>query len=506
MNERQRADQLDRFIDSLLTGEAVDLATIADPELRELCTLALALRRAVHPLPAHSEELAVRAQWVARSLATASRSPRDRSNTLLTREGREDRAPAVAGGPVAWIGTRRRGLRGLKPVVELLAAAVVVGAFAWLLVLLLGGRSQTELGSRPATAPAPVTIPAVSPVPRATPSPVAEPHVPGVPVSPVYPLMGVARTDGEHVVWVVAADPELTRFRIEATRLDGGPVVTVQSVVVHPGRFDLDSGVLVWDEADPACATGCPAVYAKRIATGEMLVVADSEGEVHDEAPAVSGRWVVWLQLDPGSGEQAVMARDLDRMAEPVTLTERRSSELELHPPVIDGEWVAWAEGSDDAPQHPLVLARIGDGWREIVSPDVRTGGYGLGGGVLVYIERRRLQGTGGDGMVETLFARRLETGETTVVRGPLPAGRIHPSTPDTDGRYVFWAEYGDEPSVAELWGHDLASGQSFRITSGGLDREPQVGGRWLVWIHRLGPDLRDQVYAARIEELVTPR
>jgi hypothetical protein len=313
----------------------------------------------------------------------------------------------------------------------------------------------------------------------------------------------MARTDGEHVVWVVASNRELTRFQIEVARLDGGTVVTLRSKVVHPGRFDLDGGLVVWDEADPACATGCPAVYATRIATGELVVVADSEGEVHDEAPAVSGPWVVWLRLDPGSGEQAIMARDLTSMAEPVVVTERRSGERELHWPVIDGEWVAWAEGSDDAAHHPLVLARIGGDRTEVVAPDVRTSGYGMGGGVLVYVERSSVQGADGLAVVETLVARRLDTGETTVVRGPLVSGRFHPSAPDTDGRYVFWAEYGDEPSIVEVWGHDLVSGRSFQVTSSGLDREPQVGGGWLVWIHRVGPDLLDQVYAARIEALV---
>ena len=35
------------------------------------------------------------------------------------------------------------------------------------------------------------------------------------------------------------------------------------------------------------------------------------------------------------------MARDIGSMAEPIAITERRREQLELSPPVIEGEWVA---------------------------------------------------------------------------------------------------------------------------------------------------------------------
>lgn len=493
MNERERAEQLDQFIDRLLAGKPPALDEITDPELGELYSLAKAVR-ALRTPAVQAIDFAAMAARVAQMLQTGRPHATDGGAGRLVGVPESD-VPEAAGEPAASPSTGwRRQARGLTLAAELLAAALVLGLFSGLLVFLLSGRAAPEPGA-----------PAATPTPTAAPTPPGQPEPPGTPVSPPHRLMSMARTDGEYVVWVVPADPELTRFEIQAVRLTEGEVVAVASGRTHPGRFDIDRGVVVWDEADPSCPTGCPSVHARNLATGETLVIADSEGGIHDEAPAISGSWVVWLRIDPSTGYQAVVSRDITSMAEPVVLTERTSAQLELGPPVIDGQWVAWAEGDDDAPQHPLLLTRIGGGEPVVVVPDVRPLSYDIGGGVLVSIERSSVQGAEGSAVVETLVARRLDTGETTVVRGPLPDGRFHSSAPATDGRYVFWAEYvaGERP-VIRIWGHDLATGRTFAVTGQGISTHPQAAGGWLVWTYQPAPNAGARIYAARVEEIIT--
>ncbi len=494
MNERERAEQLDQFIDRLLAGKPPALDEITDPELGELYSLAKAVR-ALRTPAVQAIDFAAMAARVAQALQPGIQRATD-GEPRRPAGAPESHVPEGAGEPdfapsTAW----RRPTRGVRLAAELLAAAIVLGLFTGLLIALLSGRAEPE----------PAGSPTVTPMPAASPTPLGQREPPGTPVSPPYQLPGPARTDGDYAVWVVPADPELTRFEIQAVRLTEGEVVAVASVLAHPGRLDIDRGVVVWDEADPSCPTGCPSVHARNLATGETLAVADSEGGIHDEAPAISGSSVVWLRIDPNTGYQAIMARDIARMAEPVALTERTSAQLELGPPVIDGEWVAWAEGDDDAPQHPLMLVRIGAGRPEVVATDVRPLSYDIGGGVLVSIERSSVQGAEGSAVVETLVARRLDTGETTVVRGPLPDGRFHSSAPATDGRYVFWAEYvaGERP-VIRIWGHDLATRRTFAVTGQGISTDPQAAGGWLVWTYRPAPNAGARIYAARVEEIIT--
>ncbi|MCM8747677.1 hypothetical protein NET02_00795 [Thermomicrobiaceae bacterium CFH 74404] len=495
MNDRERAEQLDRFIDRLLAGEAPDLDEVADPELRELCALALEVRNAREPQAVRPEELAVMAARVAQEVRMSRRPAAPGDGARLPDGGLDEGGPESAGEPVTRVTVGDRRPRRLKHAAELLAAAIVLGLFTGLLILLLGGRAERGLGGSPARPP----TPAPSPTPQ------RQPELPGTAVSPPYRLIGTARTDGEYAVWVAPMDPELTRFEIQAARLDGGQIITVASSVVHPRRFDIDGGIVVWDQADPTCPTGCPSVHAKNLATEETFVVADSEGEVHDEAPALSGSWVVWLRIDPRTGYQAIMARDIGSMAKPIVLTERTREQLELSPPAIDGEWVAWTEGDDDASQHPLLLTRIGSGEPETISVDARPESYAIGGGVLVYIERSGSPGVEGSTGVETLLARRLDTGETMTVRGPLPADILGPSAPVTDGRHVFWVEVSPGEQYPQIWGHDLATGKAFHVTGYGIDTYPHAAGGWLVWVHRPGPDAPAQVYAARFEEIVAP-
>ncbi len=493
MSDRERAEQLDRFIDRLLAGEVPSLADIADPELRELCALALALRDVHEPQAVQIEDFAAMAARVARELGTSRPPATPGDGTRLPDDRLDDGVPENAGEHVTPVTTGCRRPRPLKHAAELLAAAIVLGLFTGLLIIVLGGHAARELGGSPAT----------TPTPSASPTPPGQTALPGAPISPPYPSLGAAATDGTTVVWIASDDPASGRFEIQAVRLGEGQVFTVASGVTHPGRVDIDGDIVVWDQADPTCPTGCPSVHAKNLTTGEAFVVADSEGGVHDEAPAISGRWVAWLRFDPSTGYQAIMARDIGSMAEPIVLTERRREQLELSPPVIEGEWVAWTVGDDDAPQHPLMLARIGAGEPERVSPDVRWGAFAIGGGVLVYIERSGSPGVEGSTGIETLIARRLDSGESAVVRGPLPSDTFGAWEPTTDGRYVFWVELGEPRGWPDVWGHDLATGRTFRVTERGLNAYPQASGGWLIWTHQPGIDTPDQIYAARIEEIV---
>jgi hypothetical protein len=493
MSDRERAEQLDRFIDRLLAGQAPSLADIADPELRELCALALAVRNAREPQAVRLEDLAAMAARVARAVRMSRLPAAPGNGARLPDDGRDEGLPESAGEPVTWVTVGNRRPRRLKHAVELLAAAIVLGVFTGLLILVLGGRAEPELGGSPATAPTPAASPTVP----------GQSALPGAPISPPYPSLGTAPTDGTTVVWVASGDLTSSRFEIQAARLGEGQVFTVASGITHPGRIDVDGDIVVWDQADPTCPTGCPSVHAKNLATGETFVVADSEGGIHDEAPAISGRWVAWLRFDPSTGYQAIMARDIGSMAEPIVLTERRREQLELSPPVIEGEWVAWTEGDDDAPRHPLMLARIATGELDIVSPDVRWGAFEINGGVLVYIERSGSPGVEGSTGIETLIARRLDSGETTIVRGPLPSDTFGAWEPTTDGRYVFWVELGEPRGWSNVWGHDLVTGRTFRVTERGMNAYPQTAGGWLIWTHQPGIDAPDQIYAARIEEIV---
>uniref|UniRef100_A0A831TE69 Uncharacterized protein n=1 Tax=Thermorudis peleae TaxID=1382356 RepID=A0A831TE69_9BACT len=493
MNDRERAEQLDRFIDRLLAGEAPDLDEVADPELRELCALALEVRNAREPQAVRPEDLAAMAARVAQEVRMSRRPAAPGDGALPPDSGLDEGGPESAGEPVTRVTVGNRRPRPLKHVAELLAAAIALGLFTGFLIFLLGGRAEPELGGSPATMPAPA----------ASPTPPGQTALPGAPISPPYQSLGTAPTDGVTLVWVTGDELTPSSFEIQAVRLGEGQVVTVASGVTHPGRIDVDGDIVVWDQADPTCPTGCPSVHAKNLTTGETFIVADSEGTVHDDAPAISGSWVVWLRIDPGTGYQAIMARDIGSMAEPIVLTERRREQLELSPPVIDGEWVAWAEGDDDAPQHPLMLTRIGTGEPDMVSPDVRWGAFEINGGVLVYIERSGSPGVEGTTGVETLLARRLDTGETMIVRGPIPSDIFGPSAPVTDGQHVFWVEVSPGERYPQIWGHDLTSGNTFRVTGYGINTGPQVVGDWLVWGHRSGPDAPAQTYAVRIEEIV---
>lgn len=493
MNDRERAEQLDRFIDRLLAGEAPDLDEVADPELRELCALALAVRNAREPQAVRPEDLAAMAARVSQEVRMSRRPAAPGDRARLPDGALDEGAPESAGEPVTRVTVGNRRPRRLKHAAELLAAAVVLGLFTGLLILVLGGRAEPELGGSPATMP----------TPAASPTPSGQTALPGAPISPPYQSLGTAPTDGVTLVWVTGDELTPSSFEIQAVRLGEGQVVTVASGVTHPGRIAVDGDIVVWDQADPTCPTGCPSVHAKNLATGETFVVADSEGTVHDEAPAISGSWVVWLHIDLRTGYQAIMARDIAKMAEPVVLTERTREQLELSPPVIDGEWVAWTEGDDDAPRHPLMLARIGAGGPEMVSPDVRWSSFDISSGVLVYIERSGSPGVDGSTGIETLIARRLDTGETLIVRGPLPADIFGPSAPVTDGRHVFWVEVSPGERYPQIWGYDLETGSTFRVTVYGINTEPQAAGGWLLWIHQPSPDAPDQVYAARIEEIV---
>lgn len=284
---------------------------------------------------------------------------------------------------------------------------------------------------------------------------------------------GRARTDGTYVVWSVGRGTGGQREPgILAITLPDQQPNPVKTGLRFPPFLDVDQGIVVWFEGSPDCPSCTDALHAKDLKTGREFVVAEG-GSGSTDPPAISDNWVVWLS------SQSLMARDITTMAKPVTLA--TSQGCQLHTPVVDGNRVAWAEemvlGPHACGHQRLLTKRIGETQPTVVAYKVSE--FDIGGDVVVYVDAEF-----------KLVALNLVTHERRILHRPnIVSGFVYqsPSSPTTDGHYVFWVQSAEQDSAAgqsrkELWGYDLLTENLFPVFSEGFNVSPDANGGSLIW------------------------
>ncbi len=166
-------------------------------------------------------------------------------------------------------------------------------------------------------------------------------------------------------------------------------------------------------------------------------------------------------------------------MAELVTLA--TSQGCQLHTPTVDGNRVAWAEemvlGSQACGHQRLLTKRIGETQSTVVADHVSE--FDIGGDVVTYVDAEF-----------KLMVLNLVTHERRILHQPtIDFGFVSqsPSSPTTDGHYVFWMQSAEQDSAtgqsrSEVWGYDLLTENLFPVSRDGFNVSPDANRGSLIW------------------------
>lgn len=280
------------------------------------------------------------------------------------------------------------------------------------------------------------------------------------------------RTDGVTVVWQDWL-PNGGGGLFAAPVSGGRPELLASSTAGPIFRFDLDAGVVVWEEGG--------ALLARDLAGGRTIeVTRDSLRSF-----AITGRRVVWLT---DTDEPTLRAGALDGSAASVELARpRHANEVRAR-----GDRIAWTE-IDPRPRAPDESAwrlwTLGPGDRE---PVLAAGGW--------------TNPPAGFDIAGDLIVFATGAAEQSLVAVDLPTHTARELgrgawTPTTDGRYVFAMQRMPGLDKTELRGYDLQTGADFSVARdlGWYPTAPHLKGGLLVWRHNV--DERLGVYALQLAD-----
>ncbi len=301
-----------------------------------------------------------------------------------------------------------------------------------------------------------------------------------------------AQTDGTIIVWdnrqPVAEGDYTTDLRdIYAAQVDDPrpfPIATGDADQRSPA---VSGDFVVWLEDDVIRATNLTTGEVFDVGTTGNPLPADVSGYERStrlswRAPAISGTWVVWLQV---SGDTSrILARDLRSMKSPVTVVEGGITTDNagvawptVSRPQISGERVLWTDHAGESATSWDLMSGSIDGSAPTIVTTLPNAQFDFAGDLVTFGTRLPEPD-----YRDATGIYHLDTGQKTVIASAPNAGPMK-SAPATDGRYVFW---GDETGLGGTWmafrltGFDTVSGSHFTTTTGGLNVDLDVAGGYV--------------------------
>ena len=263
---------------------------------------------------------------------------------------------------------------------------------------------------------------------------------------------------------------------VETAALGGGfPEFRV--TLAEGSQFEpaVAGNLVVWQKYPDA--SGEMDIYGRYVPSGEVFAIVVQDGI--QNTPAVDGQWVVWS--DKRTGGFDIYGYDLMAGGEFPICTH----EAKQFYPAVSGNTVVWEDDRDSPPDVPPDYTNL-----DIYAMDLRTreefavctakwdqAHPAISGNIIVWEDRRR-QFPGWDPTRAEIYGYDLATGREFLIA--TSEDGIDQVSPAISGDIVVWA---DMHNWGDIWGYDLATETRFPVcTDAAYQGQPAVDGNLVVW------------------------